>query len=54
VIVIHGTDSNADEYFSRMIGAAGVEGVVDETLVIAPPVSWLFRWRRFKRTPLER
>jgi pimeloyl-ACP methyl ester carboxylesterase len=36
VVVIHGTDSNADEYFSRMIGAAGVEGVVDETLVIAP------------------
>jgi pimeloyl-ACP methyl ester carboxylesterase len=36
VIVIHGTDSNADEYFSRMIEAASVEGVVDETLVIAP------------------
>ena len=36
VIVLHGTNSNSGDYFSRMIRAADDEGVTEESLIIAP------------------
>lgn len=36
VIVLHGTNSNSGDYFSRMIRAADDEGVTEQTLIIAP------------------
>lgn len=36
VVVVHGAESNAGEYFSRIIEAATDDGLVDRTLVVAP------------------
>lgn len=36
VLVVHGTNTDADNYFSRMIRAADEEGVTAETLIAAP------------------
>ncbi len=36
VIVIHGTNRNADDYYNRIITAADTEGVLEHTLVISP------------------
>lgn len=36
VLVVHGTNSDADNYFSRMIRAADDDGSTGETLIIAP------------------
>ena len=36
VIVLHGTNSNSGDYFSRMIRAADDEGVTEQTLIMTP------------------
>lgn len=36
VLVVHGTNSDADNYFSRMIRAADEDGATGQTLIIAP------------------
>lgn len=36
VIVIHGMSRNADDYFSRIVSAARTEGVINDTIILAP------------------
>ena len=36
VIVVHGSDRNADDYFDRLVAATSAEERLDNTLLVAP------------------